>query len=188
MKPLFTVHAGEYIAGSHIEQNFKNCRVWIPSKDIGIDLLVTDRRHQKGISLQVKFSKDFTHSHMADFYKDKLIASTWFKFSSAKIQSSEADYWLFVFQPFAEYRARFMLIKPIDLLKRITAIHGKREKFDLYFTVTQQNRCFETRGLKDGERRNIVVAPTGNPKRDFTAYLDAWGPIEKLNTGTEIKS
>ena len=43
MKTLFTIHAGEYLVGSEIEKLFKNYRVWIPSKDTGIDLLVTDK-------------------------------------------------------------------------------------------------------------------------------------------------
>jgi len=181
MKPIFTVHAGEYLAGSHIEENFKNCRVWIPSKDTGIDLLVTNRNNTKALSLQVKFSKDFAQTHMADFYKDKLIVSTWFKFSAAKIKASEADYWLFVFRPFAEYIASFMLIKPVDLLQRISAIHGKKDKYDLYFTLTKQKRCYETRGLKELQRREIVSTPAGECKRDFTEYLDDWSPIEAIN-------
>ncbi len=40
MKPLFTIHAGEYLVGERIEKNFKEWNVWIPSKDTGIDLLV----------------------------------------------------------------------------------------------------------------------------------------------------
>ena len=181
MKPIFTVHAGEYLAGSHIEKNFKNCRVWIPSKDTGIDLLVTNRNNTKSLSLQVKFSKDFAQTHMADFYKDKLIASTWFKLATAKIKFSEADNWLFVLQPFAEYACRFMLIKPLDLLRRISAIHGRKDKYDLYFTITKQKRCYETRGLKELKRREIVSAPAGDPKRDFTASLDDWSPVEAIN-------
>ena len=59
MRPIFTVHAGEYLVGDYIEKKFKGCRVWIPSKDTGIDLLVTDPRGNNGVSLQVKFSKDY---------------------------------------------------------------------------------------------------------------------------------
>ncbi|CAN5538499.1 hypothetical protein BH09VER1_BH09VER1_23830 [soil metagenome] len=183
MKPLFTIHAGEYLAGTYIEENFKNCRVWIPSKDTGIDLLVTNRRNTSAVSLQVKFSKDFTHSHMADFYKDKLVVSTWFKFDRSKIESSQADLWLFAFRPFAEYAPRFMLIQPRDLLRRIQKIHGTRDKYDLYFTITKQDRCFETRGLKEMERREIIQTSKRQGPRDFTVHLDNWAPVEKLNKG-----
>ena len=49
MKPLFTIHAGEYLVGSYIEKHFKKYNVWIPSKDTGIDLLVTNSKNNKTI-------------------------------------------------------------------------------------------------------------------------------------------
>jgi hypothetical protein len=58
MKAFFTVHAGEYLVGEHIEQTYPRWRVWVPSRDTGIDLLVTDSRHRKAVSLQVKSSRD----------------------------------------------------------------------------------------------------------------------------------
>ncbi len=44
MRPLFTIHAGEYLVGSEIEQHFKKekLNVWIPSRGADIDLLVSD--------------------------------------------------------------------------------------------------------------------------------------------------
>src|SRR5260221_10904799 len=44
MKPLFTIHAGEFLVASYIEQQFKDYLVWLPSRDSGVDLLVTDRK------------------------------------------------------------------------------------------------------------------------------------------------
>jgi hypothetical protein len=41
MKPLFTIHAGEYLVGLHVQKSLK-LNAWIPAKDTGIDLLVTD--------------------------------------------------------------------------------------------------------------------------------------------------
>ena len=36
--------AGEYLVGCHLKQNYKHVNVWIPSRDTGVDLLVSDRR------------------------------------------------------------------------------------------------------------------------------------------------
>jgi len=36
MKPLFTIHGGEYLVGCHIEQKFKRVNVWVPSRDTGV--------------------------------------------------------------------------------------------------------------------------------------------------------
>ena len=33
MKPLFSVHAGEYLVGSHIEHRFRRVNVWVPDAD-----------------------------------------------------------------------------------------------------------------------------------------------------------
>lgn len=57
MTPLFTVHAGEYIVGEKIEKEFKELNVWIPSKDTGIDLLITNKENTDTVSLQVKLSR-----------------------------------------------------------------------------------------------------------------------------------
>ena len=59
MKPLFTIHAGEYLVGSYIEKKYSNWHLWVPSKDTGIDLLVTNKNNSKTSSIQVKFSKDY---------------------------------------------------------------------------------------------------------------------------------
>jgi hypothetical protein len=59
MRPLFTVHAGEFLVGQHIEASFKDKNVWVPTKDGGVDLLVTNLANTKTVTLQVKFSRDF---------------------------------------------------------------------------------------------------------------------------------
>ncbi len=64
MKPIFSVHAGEYLTGSHIEGKFRHVNVWLPAKDTGIDLLVSDSTNRHTVSLQVKFSKDFLVAQM----------------------------------------------------------------------------------------------------------------------------
>jgi hypothetical protein len=88
MKPLFTVHGGEYLVGSYIEQHYKHVNVWIPSRDTGVDLLVSDRRSRHALSLQVKFSKDFLATDMgAEFQKD-LRACGWWAINRARFRSS----------------------------------------------------------------------------------------------------
>lgn len=76
MKPLFTIHAGEYLVGAHyIERNFPHWKVWLPSKDSGVDLLVTDARNRKTVSLQIKFSKDLTPTHGSPLLQSRLLAA-----------------------------------------------------------------------------------------------------------------
>ena len=59
MKSLFTIHAGEFVVGDYIERKFRRVNLWVPSRDTGMDLLVTNSNNEKAISLQIKFSRDF---------------------------------------------------------------------------------------------------------------------------------
>jgi len=94
MKPLFTIHAGEYLVGALIEQRFKRLNVWIPLRDTGIDLLVSDRRNSRSVSLQVKFSKDFLVTHMGPAFQKQLRACGWWTINRDKLRASPADYWI----------------------------------------------------------------------------------------------
>ena len=64
MRPLFTIHAGEFVVGDHIERKFRRVNLWVPSRDTGTDLLITDSKNENTVSLQVKFSRDFLATHM----------------------------------------------------------------------------------------------------------------------------
>jgi len=182
MKPLFTVHAGEYLTGCFIEQRFPTCRVWVPSKDTGIDLLVTDHKCARSVPLQVKFSKDFMPTHIGDFYKHKLKVCTWFQFTAEAIESSQAAYWVLVLQSHAFAKALFLVIPPAKLLRKIAKHHGEKKKYDLYFWVNSHDRCWETRGLIEADRRKTVDDTLAIPSRHFTEYLDNWTPIEKIKS------
>ena len=51
MKPLFTVHAGEFLVDCEIERKFRDVNVWIPAKDTGVDLLVSNKHNTRTLSL-----------------------------------------------------------------------------------------------------------------------------------------
>jgi hypothetical protein len=77
MKPIFSVYAGEYLTRPHIEETFPHVNLWLPAKDTGIDLLVSDSANRHTVSLQVKFSKDFlatSKQWKAPEFQDKLRA------------------------------------------------------------------------------------------------------------------
>ena len=93
MKSLFSIHAGEYLVGSYIEQRFRHVNVWTPSRDTGVDLLVSDRQNQRTVSLQVKFSKDYLVADMAQvpIFLKELRACGWWTIIRGKLQASAAD-------------------------------------------------------------------------------------------------
>jgi hypothetical protein len=178
VKPLFTIHAGEYIAAEFIEHEFRRVNIWVPAKDTGVDLLVSDARNKKAVSLQVKFSRDF-RADMAAVFQKPLRACGWWSLNRKKITSSPADYWVFVLIGFATHSTDFVILKPSELLKRFDAIREKKERIDTYLWVTENDRCWETRGLNLPDRLLIAQGDFKSTERDFTAYLNNWQPIKE---------
>jgi hypothetical protein len=85
MKPIFTIHEGEFLAGDYINRRFGNkFHVWAPTKDIGVDLLVA-RKGRTGtpVGLQVKFSRSFdTHEELVRH----VLAASWYTLDPKKIR------------------------------------------------------------------------------------------------------
>lgn len=180
MRPLFTVHAGEYLVGTHIEQTHPKRRVWMPAKDTGIDLLVTDSRNRRAVSLQVKFSKDFNPTHRPVLLQNRLRATGWWTHQPQKIQTSQADFWVFVLPSFIEHETSFIIVPPTELLRRLRAIHGRTAKrIDSYLWVTRTKRCWEARGLPNADQELIAVDRFSDESYDFSEYLNAWQAIER---------
>ena len=179
MQPIFTIHAGEYLVGSYIEENFKKYNVWVPSKDTGIDLLVTNSKNSKAVSLQVKFSKDYVATHMKPVFQNKFKAWGWWTLNSDKIRKSAADLWVFVMQSFQEKTIECIVVPPKVLLQRLRRIHGKQKIIQMYLWVTKSNKCWETRGLKKSEKILVGNNYYSNKNREFTAYLKGWKPLKQ---------
>ena len=180
MKPLFTVHAGEFVAGDFIGRKFRYVDVWVPAKDRGIDLLVTDSRCKKAVSLQVKFSRDFLVTDLPAEFQKPLRACGWWTLNRRKIAESPADYWVFVLAGFARRTTDFIIIKPSKLLTRLDAIHGRKERFQSYLWVTETGQCWEARGLTRSNQRDVAYGTFSDRARNFKAFLNNWQPIEKL--------
>jgi hypothetical protein len=181
VKPLFTIHAGEFVAGDYIERTFRRVNVWVPAKDTGVDLLVSDRKNKKVVSLQVKFSRDFLATQMAEVFQKPLRACGWWSLNRQKIAASPADYWIFVLVGFARRSTDFVIITPADLLRRLDAIHEKSKIVQSYLWVTERRKCWEARGLRRPDQLSIAQGQFKNDERDFTAYLNSWEPIKELN-------
>ena len=138
MRPIFTIYAGEYLVADYIERHYgksHGVRVWVPSKDDGIDLLVTDQWCRKSVSLQVKYSKSYDCESAFD-------ATGWWKLKREKVEASKADYWVFVVPEFCGKRkvssCYFVILTPKELIKRLKNIHGDENPYNVYLTSTRQ--------------------------------------------------
>jgi hypothetical protein len=184
MRPIFTVHAGEFLVGEHIEQNFKGKskkNIWVPTKDTGVDLLVTNQENKKAISLQVKFSKDFIPMmKLPSSIQKELRVCTWFTLDREKMKRSVADLWVFVLAGFANRTYDYVVIKPTELIKRLDALDANSKKFQIYIWVTEHERCWLTRGLSKDDHDDISKNAFASSVRDLTRYLNNWSLIGSL--------
>jgi|SRR6266700_148349 hypothetical protein len=180
MRPIFTIHAGEFLLGAHLEATFKGLNIWVPAKDTGVDLLITNRKNERAVSFQVKFSRDFLTTHMEALFQKPLRVCGWFSLERQKIARSTADYWAFVLIGSKKRSRDFIFIEPADLLRRLEAVHGNQKRFQLYLWVTEEDRCWDARGLSKPERRQIAGGTFEDKDRDFTAYLDDWQMVKSL--------
>ncbi|OHD59411.1 MAG: hypothetical protein A2014_12790 [Spirochaetes bacterium GWF1_49_6] len=182
MKPIFSIHIGEYLVGNYLEKKFKKCNLWIPSKDTGIDFLMTNSDNTRNVSFQVKYSKDFL-PEMEAFHQDKLDACGWWTLNAEKIKNSSANFWIFA--PFCFKKRNvdsLVIIDPNVLSTRLEAIHSKPKSLQIYFWI-KGKQCWETRGLRKDQQEQISnnsYRPQDEMSklRDFSSYLNQWDGIK----------
>jgi hypothetical protein len=149
MRPLFTVHAGEFLVGQHIEKEIRNKNVWVPTKDVGIDLLVTNSKNTRANSLQVKFSRDFLPiMKYGALIQKQLRSSTWFIIDRKHLTRSPADYWVLVLLGFEENSRDYLITKPKELLRRLEILQGTAPRYQTYVCVTKKGRAWPHEDLK----------------------------------------
>jgi len=179
MKPIFTVHAGEYLVGQYIEEEFKKWNVWIPSKDTGIDILVTNENNKKSVSLQVKLSKDYRIPIAKSAYEEQTIAAGWLTLTHVKIKSSNADFWIIVLVSHErKFRPDFIIISPKNLLSFLEKIHQKRKKYQVYPHILFGDRALDARGLDKVAREGIANGSHKIGDRDMSNYLNNWDVVK----------
>jgi len=183
MKPIFTIHAGEYLVGSYIEENYRDYNVWIPSKDTGIDLLVTNSENTRTVSIQVKFSKDFLITHGRQEHQKKLVSCGWWTLNRDKIAKSTADLWVMALHTFNDRNMQYVVINPTELHHRMKVIHPSAKPIQMYLWVTSNGKCWEARGLKKDQQDRIIQDTFQNEERNFSMFLNNWSGLEeKLKT------
>ena len=181
MRPLFTIHAGEFLVGEYLEKNYPKLNVWIPSKDTGVDLLVTNSANNKSVSLQVKLSRDYRSYHSEDPFESTLTAGGWFTLNHDKIAKSNADYWVFILVSHdKKVKPSHIVISPKELLARLTSIHGKSERYNFYAWVKNPHLALDGRGLSKPDKQKLLGGNLDLGRRDFSEYLEHWNPIQAL--------
>jgi hypothetical protein len=177
MKPIFTIHEGEFLVGDFINRNLGHkYDVWVPTKDSGVDLLVTRKRgNGKAVRLQVKFSRSFdVHEELTRH----VLATSWYTLDPKKIRHSRADLWVFVFMTL-RHEKHFVLIPTAELRKRMP--RGPGSKWNLYLWACADGSCYQVRDLNLEERLNAVHRGVKDRYRDFSQWFENWHLLDRFS-------
>lgn len=181
MRPLFTIHAGEFLVGEYIEKNFPSLNVWVPAKDTGIDLLITGKTNRRSVSLQVKLSRDYKVAEAVSAFERSIAAAGWLTIKHEKLAASTADLWVIVLVSHErKMKPRFIVIPPKELLRRLTVIHSRSKLYHFYPWVTNNSICLDGRGLMRAHKRQLVDGTIVLGDRDLSAYLESWSSLREL--------
>lgn len=182
MRPIFTVHAGEFLVGEYIEKKFPELNVWVPSKDTGVDLLVTNKLDSsKSVGIQVKMSRDYKPAHATDDFSRKLLAGGWMTLAHNKIENSSADYWVFILVSHErKMEPQYIIIPPDKLLDLLVTIHGKSKNYHFYPWVLDTGVALQGRGLLKKEKKELAAGSYKLGARDLSEYLEDWSPLENI--------
>jgi hypothetical protein len=181
MRPMFTIHAGEFLVGQYIESNFRGKNVWVPTKDTGVDLLITNVDNTQTVTLQVKYSRDFLPVMKLEAAVFRQLKSrTWFRIERDSLAKSPARYWVFVLLGFERHSCDYLIIEPKAMLGKLTAIHGESaldKVYQIYICVTDDGKAWLTRGLKASAYAAIANNDFDDVDRDVSPHLNNWAAI-----------
>lgn len=98
----------------------------------------------------------------------------------SKLAKSSADYWVFLLAG-EQKRRDYVVVPRTELLRRLRAIHPNNARLQTYLWVTEDDNCWETRGLSKPQKRQIADGTFHDAQRDFTAYLNNWSALHSIN-------
>lgn len=177
MKPIFTIHEGAFLVGDHINRKFgRKYNVWAPTKDSGVDLLVT-RKSGGGrpVALQVKFSRSFEiHAELTRH----VLATSCYSLNPKKVRQSHAHLWVFVFMTLRHERY-FVLLPTVELRKLVPRSCGPN--WWLYLWAYANGSCYQVRDLNLEGRMNAVHHGVHDQHRNFSKWFENWRLLEKLS-------
>jgi hypothetical protein len=189
MRPIFTIHAGEFLVGQYIESAFKDKHVWVPTKDVGVDLLVTNAANTEAVPLQVKLSRDFLPvMKLEAAVLRKLKSRTWFRIERKGLVKSTARYWIFVLLGFENHSCDYLVVNPQLLARTLTTIHGELPLYHVYVCVTEKGKAWLTRDLKTAAYEAIANGAFDDANRDVSRHLNNWAAISSPFTSSKSKA
>ena len=175
MKPIFTIHAGEYLVGNELEKQFPNWEVWIPSRDTGVDLLLRHPKSNTCKTIQVKFSKSWTETHTLEQFRKYFRTQGWWTLNRDKLEKSAADYWVLALYSFDNSKNDFLIFQKEQLVTLYKNLdRWDKKMIQTYFWTLKNGMALEGRSLKKDQIKELVQSEVIESSRDVTDHLNNW--------------
>jgi len=168
IKNFWSLEPAECIVAEELARRFKNCQVFFPLHDIGIDLLLT--KGKKHLGIQVKESRYYS-------IKGKILREhSWHQVHQRKFERGLETVGFYVFvtylpkygeHRFTSFEKKFLIVPTNELAKRVIVKKpGKAGIYSFYFHFDQSNIIDQREKTKETELM------------DYSEFIDAWHLIE----------
>jgi len=175
MRHLYSPTPGEFLVGAELER--REFRVYLPTKDSGIDLLAARDEHH--LAVQVKESRTYPQPA-----RSAVDWTSWTQLGPGDLgraQELGVDFFVFVVHvpDVSGARPRFLplyiVIAPGELERRLAAYRPSADRA-VYWYQSEDRQLWEVRG-----RRSEAGPPFRVAERNFTSHLNAWGLLEQAS-------
>ena len=167
IKNLWSLEPGECIVAEEFSKRLKDCQVYFPLHDKGIDLLLSKNKKdlggKKNVGIQVKESRYYTEN-------------SWHQIHQRKFERDleSVDFYVFVtyvpkygIHKFNSFEKKFLIVPTKELEKRIVIKNpGKKGLYSFYFHFDKNVVIDRREKYADKELTN------------YSEFLDAWHLIE----------
>ena len=173
VKNIWSLEPGEAIVAEKLKNEVKNCDVFFPLKDTGIDLVliksIGSSEKRKIVTIQIKTSR---------WYEDRDCGTTSIKPKKLKRYEGVVDFVVVLIYRIVEqekkprFKREYLIIPTKELIEK--SFKYKRGKLFYYYFTFIKNRIVDTRGITK-KNQNFEMK---NKYRDFTKYYNNWNMIE----------
>jgi len=171
VRNIWALEPGECIVAEEIMKKLKDCEVYFPIRDVGVDLLVV--KGNRHIGIQVKESRYY----ISRTWKSGHRGHSWHQIKKARFQMNKGKVDFYIFLTYlpvvgehkiSRFDNKFLIVPSSALEKRMTIKDGGKKGIYSF--------CFHFESGKAWDER--VTVSLENPLMNYTEFLDAWNLLD----------
>lgn len=174
LRNLWLLDPDEVYAAEELKNHIKDCEIYFPAHDYGIDFLAV--RGKKLAGIQVKGSSYYSENTKGPIAKERW--HTWHQIKAKKLgREDEVDFYVFVtyIPKLGEHKGdrfetKYLVVRAAEIERRIKEKKpGKNNIYSFYFRLDESN----VREIREGRR-------AVGKNFDYSEFFDNWNQIERF--------